>query len=497
MKQIKYSVLAVAIVGSAVFTACDSDYLNTAPNDKAPEESVTHTVDNLYSALNGTHRAMYIQYGTQASQAGESSMNITRDMLGADLVNTATANGWFINDARWISHRNEKSDMLRYSFNYYYKLVLNANLILENIDKAVGDDKVLREGIKGEALCFRAFSHFQLVQLFGKRYVEGDDNTQLGVPYRVTSPIETLPRNTVEDVYTKVNQDLDDAIGLLKNYKANNVNHFSLKVAYGLKARIALVQGNWTDAVTYADLAISTALATGNALQSGDELLSGFSAAKDNKEWMWASLMKDDQTIFFFSFFSFMSWNYNSTNIRSNPKCILDRLYARIPATDVRAGWWDPTGTLSGPTTSFLKAKYQNRKFAVQSLSSSVGDILYMRLAEMYLIKAEAQARGNDESGARTTLTTFAVTRNPSFSTTATGNALLDEIMTQRRIELWGEGFGFTDLKRLDLPLNRLNSNHQESISRLMELPTGNLMWQFLIPQREIESNPAMVQNEL
>lgn len=497
MKSIKYSVFALAVVGSALFTACSSDYLDTVPTDKAPEEAVVQTVDNLYSALNGTHRAMYIQYESLASQAGESSMNITRDMLGADLVNTGTANGWFINDARWISHRNENSDLLGYTFNYYYKLILNANLILENIDGAMGDDQVLREGIKGEALCFRAFSHFQLVQLFGKRYVKGADNTQLGVTYRITSPIDTLPRSTVEEVYAKVNKDLDDAIGLLKNYKANGINHFSLKVAYGLKARVALVQGNWEDAITYADLAISTAQSTGNALQSGDELLSGFSAAKDNKEWMWASIMKEDQTIYFFSFFSFMSWNFNSTNIRSNPKCILDRLYAQIPASDTRAQWWDPTGTLPVPSSSFLKAKYQNRKFAVQSLSSSVGDIVYMRLAEMYLIKAEAQARDNDEDGARTTLSSFALTRNPQFTTAASGNALIDEIITQRRIELWGEGFGFTDLKRLDLPLNRLNSNHQPSISVLMELPAGNIMWQFLIPQREIETNPASVQNEL
>lgn len=496
MKPIKYTIFAWSICIS-FFTACNSDYLNTSPTDKTPEKGVRHTVDNLYSALNGTHRAMYIQYETSASQAGESSMNITRDVLGEDLVNTSTGNGWFINDARWISHRNENAQMLRYTFNYYYKLILNANLILESIDNAIGNDEILRQGIKGEALCFRAFSHFQLVQLFGKRYEPGAENNQPGIPYRVTSPIKTLPRNNVEDVYSKINTDLDNAVGYLKDYSANGINHFSLKVVYGLKARVALVQGNWKDAALFADSAIVFAKADGNKLQSGEELLKGFVNARDNNEWMWASLMRDDQNIYFFSFFSFMSWNFNSTNIRSNPKSILNRLYEKISPTDIRAKWWDPTGELPGPTSSFSKAKYQNRKFTAQSSSTSVGDVVYMRLAEMYLIKAEAQARNLNESGARNTLTEFALTRDPEFTTDKSGEALIDEILVQRRIELWGEGFRFTDLKRLDLPLDRENSNHLQSVSRQMTVPSGSKMWQFLIPVREMETNPEMTQNEL
>lgn len=496
MKTIKYTIFLWSI-GISFLTACSSDYLNTSPTDKTPENGVRHTVDNLYSALNGTHRAMYIQYETSASQAGESSMNITRDVLGEDLVNTSTGNGWFINDARWISHRNENAQMLRYTFNYYYKLILNANLILESIDEAIGNDEILRQGIKGEALCFRAFSHFQLVQLFGKRYETGIDNIQPGIPYRETSPIKTMPRISVEDVYSKINTDLDNAIGYLKDYKAKGINHFSLKVAYGLKARVALVRGNWQDAALFADSAIVLAKADGVKLQTGEELLRGFVNARDNSEWMWASLMRDDQNIYFFSFFSFMSWNFNSTNIRTNPKSILNRLYEKISPTDIRAKWWDPTGEQSGPTSSFTKAKYQNRKFSAQSSSTSVGDVVYMRLAEMYLIKAEAEARNLDESGARNTLTEFVLTRDPEFTTDKSGDALIDEILIQRRIELWGEGFRFTDLKRLDLPLNRENSNHLQSVSRQMAVPSGSKMWQFLIPIREMETNPEMTQNEL
>lgn len=495
MKKIIYKTMSLLAAGS-ILAACSSDYLDTTPSNKTPAENISESVENLYSALNGIHRAMYTQYD-RSSEAGESSMNITRDMLGEDLINSTTGNGWFISDARWISHRNENSTLLEYVFNYYYRLILNANLILASIDKASGENQALRDGTKGEALCFRAFSHFQLVQLFGKRYAQGTDNTQLGVPYRVAAAIDDIPRSSVEEVYRLINQDLDNAIDLLKNYEAEGINHFSLKVAYGLKARVTLTQGNWNDAAKFADLAIQQAESEGIQLQKGDELLKGFVNAAENKEWMWATLMKEDQTIFFYSFFSFMSWNFNSTNVRTDPKCINDLLYAKIAPTDIRAQWWDPTGTMEGPTNSFSKVKYQNRKFSAKSPSTSVGDVVYMRLAEMYLIKAEALARAGSDGEAARVLNNFALTRDPGFSTTNTGAALIDEITTQRRIELWGEGFRFTDLKRLDLPLDRNGSNHVLSVSRIMEVAAGDKRWEFLIPKREMETNADMQQNEL
>lgn len=487
--------LTIAALSVSTICSCSSDYLDTEPNDKTSETSVSKTVENLYAALNGTHRSMYIQY-SQSSEAGESSMHIFRDMLGEDVVNSSVGNGWFINEARWLSHRNEKSSMLRYPFVFYYGLILNANLILENIDAASGSE-ALKDGIRGESLCFRAFGHFQLVQLYGKRYDEAGNNTQLGIPYKLFSPIATAPRNTVEDVYTLIHTDLDTAIENMQTYQPSDVNHFSLSSAYGLKARVYLTQGNWIEAANYAEKAIVEAKANGVRLQVGKELLTGFVEANKNPEWMWASLMPDDQTIYFYSFFSFMSWNFNSTANRSNPKAILDRLYKELDPSDIRSQWWDPTGELEGPTESFARIKYQNRKFTAKSPSTSVGDIVYMRLSEMYLIQAEALSHAGNDAKAQALLREWMLTRNPDYDFSGSGNELLDEILVQRRIELWGEGFRFTDLKRLDLQLDRLQSNQIESVSRIMEVPAGDKRWQFLIPVREIETNPEMKQNEL
>lgn len=166
MKQFKYTAIA-ALIAMASLTSCGSDYMDTAPTNKTPQDEVLATIDNLYSALNGTHRAMYIQYGRQ-SQGGEASMNIERDMLGEDLINPSTGNGWFVGESRWIDHRNTKSYFSKYPFTFYYKLISNANLILESIDNATGEDEVLRAGIKGQALCYRAWAHFQLGPIIWK-----------------------------------------------------------------------------------------------------------------------------------------------------------------------------------------------------------------------------------------------------------------------------------------------------------------------------------------
>ena len=62
-------------------------------------------------------------------------MNIYRDVLGDDLVHPSTGNGWFLSDLRWVSHRNPNATSTKYPFYIYYQFILNANLILQNVDK--------------------------------------------------------------------------------------------------------------------------------------------------------------------------------------------------------------------------------------------------------------------------------------------------------------------------------------------------------------------------
>ena len=117
----------------------------------------------------------------------------------------------------------------------------------------------------------------------------------------------------------------------------------------------------------------------------------------------------------------------------------------------------------------------------------------------MYLIEAEAEARLGHDVAAAAALLPLAFERDPAYVlSTNTGQDLIDEIMIQRRIELWGEGFRFFDLKRLDQPLDRNGSNHTASIiNNVWDIPAGDTRWTSLIPQAEMDANELMEQNPL
>lgn len=109
-----------------------------------------------------------------------------------------------------------------------------------------------------------------------------------------------------------------------------------------------------------------------------------------------------DQTLYFYGYMAYMSWNFNSSNIRACPKCINSKLYDKIPDTDIRKTLWDPTGKAwTLPLSTYAHYPYMNRKFAVKDYTSSVADANYMRLGEMYLIAAEGAAKSSNEAAAQ------------------------------------------------------------------------------------------------
>ena len=176
-----------------------------------------------------------------------------------------------------------------------------------------------------------------------------------------------------------------------------------------------------------------------------------------------------------------------------------------ISATDVRKTLWDPTGEhLNFPDgvsllSSHKRFPYTNQKFIAVSNGDSRVDVVYMRAAEMYLIEAEALARNNQYAAAAQVLYDLASTRDDGYTLSSnSGEALIDEIMIQRRVELWGEGFRWYDLKRLNLPLDRTGSNQSTTYTNgIMEIPADANSWTWPIPKDEIDANDLMEQNPI
>lgn len=481
------------LLSSSILTSCKKEYLDTVPTDQISPETAFTTTKGALAALNGIHRLLYSQWFSNQDQGGQSGNMMYMDVMGEDLVMTAQSNGWLITTYKWQTHRTATSSVTSYNYLFYYTLISNANLIIANIDNAAGE-QADKNYIKGQALVYRAWSYFQMIQLFGKRYDKAAANDGLGLPLVVTPQTVASPRSTVAAAYTQINKDLDSSISLLSVYNRPNKSHLNINVAKGIKARVALAQQNWALAAQMASEA-----RTGYTLMSQADYVKGFNDY-NNSEWIWGSHQIADQTSYFYSFFAYMSANYASTNIRGNPKAINSKLYGLLTTTDVRKQLWDPTGTNTAfpIPASGTRKPYMNRKFLVADAGLSVGDVPLMRAAEMYLIEAEARARNGQDALAAAALFPLAKARDASYTlSTKTGTALIDEIMVQRRAELWGEGFRFYDLKRLNLPLDRSGANHDAGLTGgIISVPAGDIRWEFLIPQAEIQNtNGVIVQN--
>ena len=484
-----------SLVFALLFTACDEAYLDTTPTASIDAGSAYATTKNAASAINGIYRSFIVRYLSSQGHSGHPAMMIILDHLGEDMVISATSASWHVGETRWTAHRSDVNTLVQFPYEMYYRIIGNANIGIANLDKAVGP-AAERNALKGEALALRAFGYFNLVQLYGKRYdATAKPNSQLGVPLVLEPTTEGKPRSTVEEVYSQINKDLTDAAALLTTSRLNK-SHINLSVVKGLQARVALVQQDWTNAAKFAAEARA-----GYVPMTSTMYTDGFQDIA-NSEWMWGFDHLEDQTEYFGGYHSYISCNYNSTVIRTYPKVINNLLYAQIPTTDIRSKMWveTPTATNSVVPPGGIRPKFLNQKFKLPGVpsTSAMGDVPYMRAGEMYLIEAEAKARLNDAAGASQILFDLVKTRDASYvKSTKTGVSLINEVLLQRRIELWGEGHRFLDLKRTNAALNRNGTNAIASVALLYDVAPGDVRWEFLIPRREINANPAIVQNPL
>ncbi|WP_293299370.1 RagB/SusD family nutrient uptake outer membrane protein [Pedobacter sp. UBA4863] len=510
MKNKLYKIFLLGFV--LTFASCSKDYLETKPVDQLTEEDMFKNIVNAKAALNGTYRLLYQQL-SGSEEDGHAAMMIAMDYLGEDVVFSARGTDQFYYTHRWQDHRHPENSLPLFAYRLYYRIISNANIILERIDGVPDATDREKTTIKGECLSLRAFGHFMLVQLYAKRYVGGAVNDQRGVQIMTKHSLESFPMSTVEEVYKQINDDLDLSLTYLNGApKRLYKTHIDKSVALGLKARVCLTQQNYADAATFALQAVQN-----YSLMSRIDYLSGFNSIQ-NDEWMWGIQQKEEQVPTYGAFYAYMSSNFNSTHTRTNPKMINLQLYNTISATDVRKKMWcddvndteNYPGVINGikltPVEGQKRVRLMHNKFRVQNPVSRAGDIPLMRASEMYLIAAEALVEGGTANvpAAQDVLYTLAKNRDPLYTKPQdrdpvepipSQSSFRTEILNQRRIELWGEGFRFLDLKRRNQALARglKNTTGVTSVwANVTSVAVGSNAWQFKIPQREIDGNPFL-----
>ncbi|MFL5786999.1 MAG: RagB/SusD family nutrient uptake outer membrane protein [Flavisolibacter sp.] len=485
MKKIALYITPFLLLG---ITSCKKNYLETVPSNGVTQQQIFSRFNSVSAALEGIYKEQFA-FGTAGNTRhdafGPKAIDLDMDLMGNDMVVHSAGYGWFNSDYQYtewgVATQNRQSD---YAWYIFYDIIKQANSIINNIDGVKDATQAQKDDLKGQGLGLRAYAYYYLINLFQQTY-KGNENKP-GVPIYLTSAQEGKPRGTVQQVYTQIVQDLTQAETLLTGKTQTIKSHIDIHVVQGLRARIALMMEDWATAATYANKA-----RTGYSLMSQGEYQAGFSSAS-NPEWMWGSIIPADQATIYASFFSHMDISTGGYAALGTQKKITKALYDQIPSGDIRKSVFKTpgTGTSGNPD-------YNQLKFHVPTPGSWAADYLYMRSAEMYLIEAEALQRSGNEAQARSVLETLIQSRNPGYSAASfTGSALLDEILLQRRIELWGEGFSLIDIKRLKTGLNRPagpgNHGAPSLDPSVYTIPDGDGRFLMRIPQRELDANNAM-----
>ncbi|MEQ6166815.1 RagB/SusD family nutrient uptake outer membrane protein [Ekhidna sp. MALMAid0563] len=529
-----------------LLTSCQEDFLERTPTDAISANDALASVENMQLILNGIHRGLYSQSqtvfpGGNTARANNHYWVPLGDNLAGYILHSANANNLSWRDAmQWNEHTIPTSLTVELMWYHRYNIITHANILIDGIENGDFTEAPELFEVLGQAYTYRAYAYLELVQHFARGYLIGNPSTDPGVPLRLVPselPFTSEPRSTVQEVYNQIDADLDAAITAFGSGTgrtgsgAEAKSQLNINVAHGLRARMALSMGDWPTAATSA-----IAARDGFPLMDEEEWLSGFNT-NTLPEVIWGSHVIDAETTFFRSYFYLASNTFNGSQIRNNPKFADRRLVDAIPATDYRRQVFLPDAPNSNTSAANGEGGWENNtnpKYtteaefdaAIDSIKGVYGlvsghnihpymhfklkqanpgtidpdDVIYMRSSEMYLIEAEAEAMQGNIGPAQTALQTIAGARDSAYDATAftTTDALMDEIKFQRRLELWGEGFGYTDKIRWDEGIDHDADGGSGASAVLyqgayqVDRPSINDDWIFKIPQAEIDANPNL-----
>lgn len=338
-----------------------------------------------------------------------------------------------------------------------YSTLLGVNTVLKHIGVGETDLTILQA--KAENLFLRAVINFNLVRLFGKPYYQ-TPSTNLGIPL-ILVPITTVgdrpSRATVEDTYKQIITDLNEA---LKNFTQVKVNSFASKyAAYAMLSRVYLymsgtfAQPNTTYAQMASDYADSVILKGGYTLLQGAAYTAYYNNSNQaNPETIWA-INHDAIAGYIPTILNQPTGTYlNSTSYSTGQMKPSPDLLALITKTDLRSNFYFTDKYPNNKTDTISTKKYT---YKYTSVYSSNAPIHYLRLAEMYLNRAEAKVKMGNNTDALADINIIRFRTGLAVATGLTAQPLFDEILLQRRIELAFEGHNSFDYFRNGLSMVR------------------------------------------
>lgn len=453
----KHNIIAIAVL-SFFIGGCDKK-LDLLPLQSVADEVTLNSDANIKKVLNGAYDAVssgnlyggnFQLYSELLAANGEISwegtFNQPREIWSKSMLKTNS----FIT-ATWLS---------AYSAINITNNIISAISVVNAVDQP---------RVKGEALFLRASMYFELVKLFAKPYSAGNVTTNKGVPLVLSptkgiDPSSFVARSTVEQTYARVIADLTEAENILPAINPGSTAITSMvyatkAAAAAMLSRVYLQMERWADARDAADRAITVATANTRALAS--TYAAAFNNTVNSPEYLFAMQINAQDGANNMHLY----WSITANGARAGDVAILAPHLALYDAADARRALFY-TGN----------AAIRSGKWQLQYRVLPI-----IRLAEMYLTRAEANFRAGTMIGS-TPLVDINRTRLRAGLPALLAVTLAD-ILAERKLELAHEGHGIHDRKRLKLTTNGFAYD-----ANLIILP---------IPQREIDaSGNVITQND-
>ncbi|MFD0941225.1 RagB/SusD family nutrient uptake outer membrane protein [Pedobacter boryungensis] len=382
-----------------------------------------------------------------------------------------------------------------------YSLINRANGVIKYADIANGLTPLRRKQLAGEAYFIRALAYFDLVRTYSynpKNRVTGRPNSDLGVPI-VLNYVENFPgditypsRASIDETFTQIKSDLDKAITLLDNLFAPK--RISLSAANALRARVALYNGDWADAATFANTAINGGVGTfvDPSTATTPALKSAAYASIFNTPSSAESIFELNYEITE----SLGSDGLSSIYTRSNPISTAGAGYGdATPQANLVAAYeaGDVRKDLLFAITKGSEAIFWNQKYPAAK-APQIDNIKIIRMSEMYLTRAEANFRNGSAIGATPQADLDKIRLRANLAVTP---VTLNAILKERRVELAYEGHRWFDLLRLGSDIGKSNSTLPANATPNSTLLFTDFKVLSRIPLTEVQNNPKIIQNYL
>lgn len=509
--KIKYILFSGLLV---LASACSEDRLSQEPSTSLSDETVIGSYEAANTVLMGAYAATEHYHYLTIGQ-------ISQEVMGNDIM---ISNGNYnFSTYKWLMYAYNYvqypavvdgwwSAYSPYLWRRAYTAIGNCNMIISNADKLPSGC----EDILAQAYGIRGWNFLNLYHLFCPAYNNptygGDEGKGLFLRLTPASSDNSLmvERSNLKE---SINQIISDLTYAYEHSSSSNNNYYiNPRACALLLARTYLEINDYANASKFAEIAANSTF-DGSNLMSPEEYQSGFMTA--NSEWLWGANFNSETTNIYASIPSFYHaattmdasatfgtaaygtkvpgetleerYNYLTTNavdfLKGYSTVRVAFSFANTFAKDSETGTFKDCRALFpfylDENDGYFTAKFNNNG------SLGIADYPLARIAEAYLIEAEAKLQQGDAATSLRVLNALQNQRNGSVSTEAT----MDEIYKERRRELYGEGFAIGDIKRLQKPLERVGDEHWCD-SDLKSLPANSPRMMFPIPDTELKYNP-------